>query len=162
VATPALDKWIVPATVGILIALFSIQFRGTASSEKCSGLHGAVVTVLAVCRRMSIAQTPAVLASLDPRHALGFAWQHPLSLLRARRGFLAITGAEALYADMGHFGAKPIRLGLVRHGLFPALMINYIGQARSFCAIRRRSRIRSICSRPELLFPLVVLRTQRP
>jgi len=161
VATPALDKWIVPVTVGILIALFSIQFRGTGAVGKLFGPCMVLwFAVLAVLGGISIAQTPAVLASLDPRHALVFAWQHPLlTFFVLGAVFLAITGAEALYADMGHFGAKPIRLawfGMV----FPALMINYIGQGA--LVLRDPAAIKNpfyLLAPPELLFPLVVLAT---
>jgi KUP system potassium uptake protein len=161
VATPAFDKWIVPATVGILIALFSIQSRGTGVVGKLFGPCMVLwFAVLGVLGGISIAQTPAVLASLDPRHALGFAWQHPLlTFFVLGAVFLAITGAEALYADMGHFGAKPIRLawfGMV----FPALMINYIGQGA--LVLRDPTAIKNpfyLLAPPELLFPLVVLAT---
>src|SRR5690349_23217345 len=159
VATPALDRWIVPATVGIVIALFSIQVRGTGAVGKLFGPCMVLwFSVLAVLGGISIAQTPVVLASLDPRHALGFAWQHPLlAFFVLGAVFLAITGAEALYADMGHFGAKPIRLawfGMV----FPALMINYIGQGA--LVLRDPAAIKNpfyLLAPPELLFPLVVL-----
>ncbi|HET7200799.1 MAG TPA: potassium transporter Kup [Burkholderiales bacterium] len=161
VATPALDRWIVPATVGILIALFSIQVRGTGVVGRLFGPCMVLwFTALAVLGAISIAQTPVVLASLDPRHALGFAWQHPLlAFFVLGAVFLAITGAEALYADMGHFGAKPIRLawfGMV----FPALMINYIGQGA--LVLRNPAAIKNpfyLLAPPELLFPLVVLAT---
>jgi len=161
IATPALDKWIVPVTVGILIALFSIQFRGTGVVGKLFGPCMVLwFTVLAVLGGISIAQTPAVLAAIDPRHALGFAWQHPsLAFFALGAVFLAITGAEALYADMGHFGAKPIRFawfGMV----FPALMINYMGQGA--LVLRDAAAIKNpfyLLAPPELLFPLVVLAT---
>ncbi|HZT61919.1 MAG TPA: potassium transporter Kup [Burkholderiales bacterium] len=161
VATPALDKWIVPATVGILIALFSIQFRGTGVVGKLFGPCMVLwFGVLAVLGGISIAQTPAVLASLDPRHALGFAWQHPLlTFFVLGAVFLAITGAEALYADMGHFGAKPIRLAWFGMA-FPALMINYIGQGA--LVLRDPTAIKNpfyLLAPPELLFPLVILAT---
>src|SRR5713101_9628013 len=101
VATPALDKWVVPVTVGILIGLFSIQYRGTGAVGK---LFGPCMVIwfgaLAVLGAISIAQMPSVLASLDPRHALEFAWRFPaLTFLVLGAVFLAITGAEALYAD---------------------------------------------------------------
>jgi KUP system potassium uptake protein len=161
VATPALDKWVVPATVGILIGLFSIQYRGTGAVGK---LFGPCMVIwfgaLAALGALSIAQTPSVLASLDPRHALGFAWRFPgLTFLVLGAVFLAITGAEALYADMGHFGAKPIRLawfGMV----FPALMINYIGQGA--LVLRDTATIKNpfyLLAPAELLFPLVALAT---
>ena len=161
VATPALDKWVVPVTVGILIGLFSIQSRGTGAVGK---LFGPCMVIwfgaLAVFGAISIVQTPSVLASLDPRHALEFAWRFPgLAFLVLGAVFLAITGAEALYADMGHFGAKPIRLawfGMV----FPALMINYIGQGA--LVLREPAAIRNpfyLLAPAELLFPLVALAT---
>src|SRR5712692_6916459 len=161
VATPALDKWVVPVTVGVLIGLFSIQSRGTGAIGK---LFGPCMVIwfgaLAVLGAISIAQMPSVLASLDPRHALEFAWRFPaLTFLVLGAVFLAITGAEALYADMGHFGSKPIRLawfGMV----FPALMINYIGQGA--LVLRDPAAIKNpfyLLAPVELLFPLVALAT---
>ncbi|TMH88612.1 MAG: potassium transporter Kup [Betaproteobacteria bacterium] len=115
---------------------------------------------LAVLGAISIAQMPSALASLDPRHALEFAWRFPgLTFLVLGAVFLAITGAEALYADMGHFGAKPIRFawfGMV----FPALMINYIGQGA--LVLRDPTAIKNpfyLLAPVELLFPLVALAT---
>ncbi len=161
VATPALDKWVVPVTVGVLFGLFSIQSHGTGAIGKLFGPCMVVWFIaLAVLGGVSIAQTPSALASLDPRHALGFAWQHPgLTFLVLGAVFLAITGAEALYADMGHFGANPVRLawfGMV----FPALMINYIGQGA--LVLRDPPAIKNpfyLLAPPELLFPLVALAT---
>src|SRR5258706_462156 len=161
VATPALDRWVVPSTVGILIGLFSIQYRGTGAVGKLFGPCMVIWFVaLAVLGGISIAQLPSVHASFDPRHALGFAWRFPgLTFLVLGAVFLAITGAEALYADMGHFGAKPIRFawfGMV----FPALMINYIGQGA--LVLRDPAAIKNpfyLLAPPELLFPLVVLAT---
>src|SRR5262245_23827721 len=161
VATPALDEWVVPVTVGILIGLFAIQFHGTGAVGK---LFGPCMVVwfgaLAALGGISIAQTPQVLASLDPRHALGFAWQHPgLAFFVLGAVFLSITGAEALYADMGHFGANPIRFawfGMV----FPALMVNYMGQGA--LVLRDPAAIKNpfyLLAPAELLFPLVVLAT---
>jgi KUP system potassium uptake protein len=161
VATPALEKWVVPVTIGILIGLFSIQFRGTGAIGKLFGPCMVVwFAALAVLGGISIAQTPAVLASLDPRHALGFALQHPgLTFIVLGAVFLAITGAEALYADMGHFGAKPIQLAWFVM-VFPALMINYIGQGA--LVLRDPVAIKNpfyLLAPAELLFPLVALAT---
>src|SRR6266851_9824395 len=161
VATPALDKWVVPLTVGILVGLFSIQHHGTGAVGKLFGPCMVIwVGALAALGGISIAQTPSVLASLDPRHALDFAWRFPgLTFLVLGAVFLAITGAEALYADMGHFGANPVRLawfGMV----FPALMINYIGQGA--LVLRDPAAIKNpfyLLAPPELLFPLVALAT---
>src|SRR6266446_2859606 len=161
VATPALDKWIVPVTIGVLIGLFSIQYRGSGAVGKLFGPCMVIWFVaLAVLGGISIAQMPSVLASLDPRHALEFAWRFPaLTFLVLGAVFLAITGAEALYADMGHFGAKPVRyawFGMV----FPALMVNYIGQGA--LVLRDPTAIKNpfyLLAPAELLFPLVALAT---
>jgi KUP system potassium uptake protein len=161
VATPAFERWIVPITIAILVGLFVIQAHGTGTLGK---LFGPIMVVwfltLAALGAVSIAQTPGVLAALDPRYALSFAWRAPgLSFLVLGAVFLALTGAEALYADMGHFGAKPIRLawfGLV----FPALMINYFGQGA--LVLRDHAAIKNpfyLLAPQELLIPLVLLAT---
>jgi KUP system potassium uptake protein len=115
---------------------------------------------LAALGAVSIAQTPAVLAALDPRHALRFAAHAPgLTFLVLGAVFLAITGAEALYADMGHFGRAPIQIawfGLV----FPALMINYFGQGA--LALRNPAALKNpfyLLAPDALLAPMVVLAT---
>jgi KUP system potassium uptake protein len=161
VATPAFEHWIVPITIAILVGLFAMQKRGTGALGR---LFGPITVMwflaLATLGAVSIAQTPAVLAALDPRHALGFAWQSPgLTFLVLGAVFLALTGAEALYADMGHFGAAPIRLawfGLV----FPSLMINYFGQGA--LALRDPAAMKNpfyLLAPEELLIPLVLLAT---
>jgi len=161
VATPALESWVVPVTIGILIGLFSIQFRGTGAVGKLFGPCMVIwFLALTVLGGISIAQTPGVIASLDPRHALDFAWRFPgLTFLVLGAVFLAITGAEALYADMGHFGAKPIRLAWLTL-VFPALMTNYIGQGA--LVLRDPAAIKNpfyLLAPAELLLPLVVLAT---
>jgi KUP system potassium uptake protein len=161
VATPALESWVVPVTIGILIGLFSIQFRGTGAVGKLFGPCMVIwFLALTVLGGISIAQTPGVLASLDPRHALDFAWRFPgLTFVVLGAVFLAITGAEALYADMGHFGAKPIRLAWLIL-VFPALMTNYIGQGA--LVLRDPAAIKNpfyLLAPAELLLPLVVLAT---
>ncbi len=161
VATPAFEHRIVPITIAILIGLFAAQSRGTGALGK---LFGPITVVwflaLAALGAASIAQTPAVLAALDPRHALGFAWHAPgLTFLVLGAVFLALTGAEALYADMGHFGATPVRLawfGLV----FPSLMVNYFGQGA--LALRNPAAMKNpfyLLAPQELLIPLVFLAT---
>jgi KUP system potassium uptake protein len=129
IATPNFEHFVVPITIGILIGLFSIQMKGT---SKVGRLFGPVTIAwfgcLAWVGMLSIVQTPMVLEAVNPLHALRFAVQHTdkaFFLLSAV--FLAMTGAEALYADMGHFGSRAVRLGWF--GLvFPSLMINYFGQ----------------------------------
>ena len=161
VATPAFEHWVVPVTIAVLVGLFGIQSRGTGALGK---LFGPIMVmwfvVLATLGAISIVQTPSVLEALDPRHALVFAWQSPgLTFLVLGAVFLALTGAEALYADMGHFGAKPIRLawfGLV----FPALLINYFGQGA--LVLRNPAAIKNpfyLLAPEALLMPLVLLAT---
>ncbi len=129
VAAPALEKLIIPITIGVLTGLFFIQRRGTGSMGK---LFGPVTLLwfaaLGVVGAISIAETPSVLLALNPMHAIIFAEEHPAGMfLLLSAVFLALTGGEALYADMGHFGAKPVRLAW--YGLVcPSLLINYFGQ----------------------------------
>ena len=129
VGTSAFKPWIVPLAAAILVALFLIQRRGTGFVGM---LFGPVCTLwflaLAAAGAWNIAGNPLILEALDPRHALRFATGHGFaSFVVLGSVLLAITGAEALYADMGHFGKRPIRLawfGLVA----PALVLNYFGQ----------------------------------
>ncbi|MGA7177985.1 MAG: potassium transporter Kup [Thiobacillaceae bacterium] len=129
IATPRFEHLIIPITIGILLGLFFIQRHGTG---RVGGLFGPVTVVwfltLAVLGAVSIVQTPVVLQALNPAHALDFAVDRPGAMfLLLSAVFLALTGGEALYADMGHFGAKAVRLawyGVV----FPSLLINYFGQ----------------------------------
>jgi KUP system potassium uptake protein len=161
VATPAFEHWVVPVTIAILVALFAIQSRGTGSVGK---LFGPVIVVwflvIAGLGAQSIAQTPSVIAALDPRHALRFAWQFPgLTFVVMGAVFLAITGAEALYADMGHFGRAPIRLAWFAL-VFPALMINYFGQGA--LALREPAAMKNpfyLLAPQEWTLPLVLLAT---
>jgi KUP system potassium uptake protein len=129
VVTPALAPVVIPGTVAILIALFSIQSRGTG---RVGALFGPVVItwflVIAALGFRGITDHPAVLQAISPHHAANFfshnGW-HGFTVLAAV--FLVVTGGEALYADMGHFGPKPIRLGWFGLAL-PALVLNYFGQ----------------------------------
>jgi KUP system potassium uptake protein len=129
VGTAAFKPFVVPIAAGILVALFLIQRHGT-------GLVGALFgpvcmlwfVALAASGAWQIARAPQVLAALDPAHALRFVTAHGISsFLVLGAVLLAVTGAEALYADMGHFGRRAIRVawfGLVA----PALVLNYFGQ----------------------------------
>lgn len=129
VAAPALESLIIPITIGVITGLFLIQRRGTGSMGK---LFGPVTLVwfaaLGVLGVISILETPTVLLALNPLYAIEFAMEHPVGMFFLLSAvFLALTGGEALYADMGHFGAKPVRLAW--YGLVcPALLINYFGQ----------------------------------
>jgi KUP system potassium uptake protein len=129
VMTPALQLYVVPATLLILIGLFSIQRHGTAS---VGVLFGPVTCVwfgaLAVLGALEVVRDPAVLAALNPVYAVGFLIGNPLAAFLALGAVvLAVTGTEALYADMGHFGARPIRRAWLAFVL-PALVLNYFGQ----------------------------------
>jgi KUP system potassium uptake protein len=129
IAAPELADWVVPLTVLILTLLFMIQRRGTAFIGR---FFGPVTTLwfltLAVLGAASIVQTPEILTALDPRYALRFAIEEPGSaFFMLSAVFLVLTGGEALYADMGHFGKMPIRVAW--YGLVcPALVLNYFGQ----------------------------------
>jgi KUP system potassium uptake protein len=161
VATPALEKWVVPATMVIIIGLFALQPRGTGKIGRLFGpvtlLWFVVIGALGV---MSIWQTPAILKALDPAYAVRFAVQSPgLTFIALGSVFLALTGGEALYADMGHFGRAPIRIawfGLV----LPALMLNYLGQGA--LVLRDPSAVKNpfyLLAPPDLLLPMVALAT---
>jgi KUP system potassium uptake protein len=129
IATPALKSYVVPISVVIIIGLFLVQKRGTSFVGK---FFGPVIVLwfgtLAVTGVMHIAEAPRILAALNPLHAWEFLSTRGWHLFAAMGAIvLALTGAEALYADMGHFGRKPIQIawtGLV----LPALALNYMGQ----------------------------------
>jgi KUP system potassium uptake protein len=129
VAAPGLDHFVVPIAVVILAVLFSVQRRGTASIGVIFGPVMIVwFTVLAILGIGHIGRDPGVLAALLPTHAARFIFEQPrLAFLALGAIFLVVTGSEALYADMGHFGRRPIRLGWFTL-VFPALLLNYYGQ----------------------------------
>jgi KUP system potassium uptake protein len=129
VATPLFEPYVLPITVLLLFGLFMFQRRGTAS---VGGLFGPIIALwfatLALLGGIEIVMQPEILLALDPLYGLRFLFADPA------RGFvllgavvLAVTGAEALYADMGHFGRGPIRIGWFWF-VFPSLLLNYFGQ----------------------------------
>lgn len=129
IATPALEHWIVPITVIILVALFSFQRHGTGRVGNIFGpimiLWFASISILGI---RGILQAPEVFWALNPTHAFEFLRETGgRGFLVLGAVFLVITGAEALYADMGHFGRKPIRLAWFAI-VMPALLLNYFGQ----------------------------------
>jgi KUP system potassium uptake protein len=129
VATPLLQPYVVPVTVTILVGLFVIQKYGT---HRVGGLFGPIMVVwfavLAVLGIVWIARLPAVLAAFDPRHAVAFFAANGFTGFAVLGAvFLVVTGGEALYADMGHFGRYPIRLAWFALVL-PSLILNYLGQ----------------------------------
>jgi len=161
IATPALERWVVPLAVLVLVAIFSVQHRGTGHIGRYFGpVMMLWFGVLGVLGTVSIVQTPAVLAALDPSHALAFAARSPaIAFLTLGAVFLALTGGEALYADMGHFGRRPIRTAWFTLVL-PSLMLNYLGQGA--LVLRDPTAVKNpfyLLAPPELLLPLVVLAT---
>lgn len=129
VATTAFDPHVLWLTVVILVALFSVQSRGTA---RVSALFGPVTTlwfiVIAFAGAVQIVANPAVLFAINPYYAVVFFLDNGmLALVTLGAVFLAVTGSEALYNDLGHFGRKPIQLAWL-YFVLPALVINYFGQ----------------------------------
>jgi KUP system potassium uptake protein len=129
VVAPHLEAFVLPLSVAILVALFLVQSRGTAA---VSAFFGPIMVVwflvIGFLGIVYIASSPGVLLALSPTYGIGFLTAHGIiSLFTLGAVFLAVTGAEALYADLGHFGRLPIQtawLGLV----LPALVLNYFGQ----------------------------------
>ncbi len=129
VVTDSLKPFIMPAAVGILVAFFAVQRFGTA---KIGGAFGPIMLlwfiVISLLGLAGVVHNPEVLWAIDPRHAIGFLAQSGgAGLLVLGGAFLCITGGEALYADMGHFGPGPIRLSWYSVVL-PALLLSYAGQ----------------------------------
>jgi len=160
-ATPALEHYVVPLTVFILVALFAVQSGGTARVASAFGPVMVVwFSVLAVMGLVHISDDPSVLAAINPWYAVQFLLSHgTIGMVTLGAVFLAVTGGEALYADLGHFGRKPIQAGWL-YFVLPALLINYFGQGAlvlSNPAAIENSFYRMV---PEILvLPLVVLAT---
>ncbi|WP_426033899.1 potassium transporter Kup [Cypionkella sp. TWP1-2-1b2] len=127
--TTQLDAYVLPITLVIIVALFAVQARGTAAVASFFGPITLVwFGVLAWGGVAQIATDPAIMAALNPIHAARFLANHgSIGLVVLGAVFLAVTGAEALYADLGHFGRRPITLAWVAVAL-PALTLNYLGQ----------------------------------
>jgi KUP system potassium uptake protein len=161
VGTQAFKPYVVPIATGILIALFTIQRYGTAIVGKLFGPVCALwFLALAAIGIWNIAAQPEVLAALNPAHALQFVTSHGFaSFVVLGAVLLAFTGAEALYADMGHFGKRAIRVawfGLVA----PALVLNYFGQGALLMANPQALENPFYLAVPSwALYPMVVLAT---
>jgi KUP system potassium uptake protein len=160
-ATPALEHYVVPLTVFILVGLFAVQSSGTA---RVASAFGPVMVVwfstIAVMGLINISDDPSVLAAINPWYGLQFLLSHgTVGMVTLGAVFLAVTGGEALYADLGHFGRKPIQAGWL-YFVLPSLLVNYFGQGAlvlSNPAAIENSFYRMV---PEvLLLPLVVLAT---
>jgi len=129
VATPALQPYVVPLTIVILVGLYAVQSHGTAGIGRWFGpIMLLWFVVLAAMGIVNIAHHPAILVAVNPWHAIRFFIENRgTAFLALGAVVLAFTGAEALYADMGHFGRRPIRLAWTLVA-FPALALNYLGQ----------------------------------
>ena len=161
IAAPALEHYVVPLTVFILVVLFSVQSSGTAWIATAFGPVMVVwFSVLAVMGLFHISDDPSVLAAINPWYGIQFLLSHgTIGLITLGAVFLAVTGGEALYADLGHFGRKPIQSAWF-FLVLPALLINYFGQGAlvlSNPAAIENSFYRMV---PEsMLLPLIVLAT---
>ncbi|HTD30741.1 MAG TPA: KUP/HAK/KT family potassium transporter, partial [Steroidobacteraceae bacterium] len=129
VLSPDFKGYVIPVTIAVIIALFAYQHRGTA---RVASLFGPIMVVwfivIAVIGAIPLSRNPQVLAALNPYEGLALLFHRPqVALAIIGAVFLAITGAEALYADMGHFGKQPVRAAWFAL-VGPALVINYFGQ----------------------------------
>jgi KUP system potassium uptake protein len=160
-AAPALEHYVVPLTVFILVVLFSVQSRGTA---RVASAFGPVMVMwfatLGVLGLIHIADDPSVLVAINPLYAVQFLLSHgTIGLVTLGAIFLAVTGGEALYADLGHFGRKPIQAGWL-YFVLPSLLVNYFGQGA--LVLSNPAAIENPLYRMvpgTLLLPMVVLAT---
>jgi len=161
VAAPGLHSYVVPITLVVLTALFMFQRFGT---ERVGKLFGPVTTVwfvvLAVLGLVHIARNPSVLAALSPHYAIAFMLGNPgIAFIALGSVVLCVTGAEALYADMGHFGKGPIRIAWFSI-VMPALVLNYFGQGAMLLADPSRVGNPFYGMAPTwALYPLIALAT---
>jgi len=160
-ATPAFDHYVVPLTIAILVVLFSGQSRGTA---RVASFFAPVMVIwflaIALAGLLHIRDDPGVLAAINPVHALTFLHGHAqIGLVTLGAVFLVVTGGEALYADLGHFGRKPIQAAWFVL-VFPALLLNYFGQGAKVLADPSALENPFYRLVPEtLLLPMVALAT---
>jgi KUP system potassium uptake protein len=161
IISPKFKSMIVPLTIIILFGLFYVQKRGTASIGRFFGPITLVwFSVLALLGVIHIAGNPAILWALSPHYALSFMWANPhVTFVILGAVVLCVTGAEALYADMGHFGKRPIRLAWF-WVVMPALVLNYFGQGALLLAKPEAIKNPFYLMAPSwALIPLLVLAT---
>jgi KUP system potassium uptake protein len=161
VAAPGLHRFVLPVTLVVITLLFAAQRFGTGTVGRFFGPITLLWFVaLAVLGVVHIAQNPSVLVALSPHYALGFLLQHPgISFIALASVVLCVTGAEALYADLGHFGKRPIRLAWFAVAM-PALVLNYFGQGAMLLLHPENARNPFYEMAPQwALFPLIVLAT---
>ena len=159
--TSAFDPYVVPITVIILLALFAVQSHGTA---RVASMFGPIMclwfAVIAVAAIPQIVRHPEVLGALNPLHAVTFMLHHSIiGFITLGAVFLAVTGAEALYADLGHFGKRPIQTAWLVMVL-PSLALNYLGQGALVIADPKAIENPFFLMFPDwALIPMVVLAT---
>jgi len=160
-AAPGLTPYVLPAAVIILVALFAIQPQGTARIGRAFGpVMLAWFVVMALLGIYGVAQHPSIVAAVNPLYGLRYLFSGGLTSFLVLGGvFLCVTGAEALYADMGHFGPVPIRLAW-NFVVLPSLVLNYAGQAALVLegAPTQGNIFYRLCPTP-LLMPLIALAT---
>jgi KUP system potassium uptake protein len=161
VATRAFQPYVLPLTVLILVALFSVQSRGTASIS----VFFAPITIIwfiaiAIAGAAEIAANPSVLAAINPAYGIGFLFHNGIiGLLTLGSVFLVVTGSEALYNDLGHFGRRPIQTAWF-YLVLPALLLNYFGQGALLLARPETIENPFYLLYPDwALYPMVVLAT---
>jgi KUP system potassium uptake protein len=158
---PSTEHVVIPLTIGIIFGIFVVQSQGTAAVARWFGPITLVWFVaMGIGGLLHISDDPGVLAALNPTYAVQFMLNHGLvGLVALGAVFLAVTGAEALYADLGHFGKKPIRLAWALI-VFPALALNYLGQGAMVLADPSRLENPFFLLFPEWsLLPIVILAT---
>jgi KUP system potassium uptake protein len=161
VATRAFQPYVLPLTVVILVALFSVQSHGTARvSALFAPITFAWFLVIAIAGFLEIVDNPSVLAAINPVYGIGFLFSHGIiGLLTLGSVFLVVTGSEALYNDLGHFGRRPIQAAWLFFVL-PALLLNYFGQGALLLAHPQSIENPFFLLYPDwALYPMVTLAT---
>jgi KUP system potassium uptake protein len=161
VSIPEATAWVIPLSVVIIIALFAVQSRGTGLVGRIFGPVMVVwFSVIGILGGIEVAREPFILEAMLPQHGIIFIAHHGrLAFLELGAVVLSVTGAEALYADIGHFGAKPIRLAWLFFVL-PCLVLNYFGQGALVIAHRSAAENPFFLLGPMWLrLPMVVLAT---
>lgn len=161
VITPYFVSYVVPVTLAIIVGIFYFQRFGT---SRIGTIFGPIILLwygtIGILGAVSAFENPVVFYAVNPLHALGFLYDHGvLAFYTLGAVFLVVTGSEALYADMGHFGRRPIKFGWFFVAL-PGLLLNYFGQGALL--LRTPEAVRNpfyLLAPPSLLIPLVVLAT---
>lgn len=161
VVAPQLVQWVVPATIAIITALFFVQRFGTGGIASVFGPITALwFLALGASGLLHVIEEPGVLAAINPYHGVRFIIQHAdIAILVLGAAFLAVTGAEALYVDLGHFGRRPIVVAWFSI-VFPCLLLNYFGQGAFILANPEEAYHPFFGMQPEWArIPMVVLAT---